>query len=89
MRLWDEDGIGFVVYKADLTYREPAKFGDVLEVRTTVQRESEWRATFQQNVHRASDGKLLVEGGIHLVCVDKAGKLVRLPAHVREALDAA
>lgn len=89
VRLWDVDGIGFVVYKADLTFREPAKFGDVLEVRTTVGLQSEWRATFQQDVYRQGGTSVLVEGQIHLVCVDKQGKLVRLPEAVREALASA
>jgi tol-pal system-associated acyl-CoA thioesterase len=79
VRLWAEDGVGFVVYKAELTYREPARFGDELEVRTTVERSSEWRAVFRQDVWRRGGASPLVEGLVHLVAVDKAGKLTRLP----------
>jgi acyl-CoA thioester hydrolase len=85
VRLWDEDGVGFVVYKAELTYREPARFGDELEVRTTVRRESDWRAVFKQDVWRVGGKSPLVEGLIHLVTVGKDGKLTRLPAGVRES----
>ena len=35
VRLWQDTGLGFVVYKADLQYREGARFGDELEIRTT------------------------------------------------------
>ncbi|MCB9679998.1 MAG: YbgC/FadM family acyl-CoA thioesterase [Alphaproteobacteria bacterium] len=87
-RLWDEDGVGFVVYKAELTYKEPARFGDALEVRTTAERTSDWRAVFRQDVWRAGGSQPLVEGRIELVTVDKAGKLVRLPEGVRTAIDA-
>jgi acyl-CoA thioester hydrolase len=80
VRMWNEDGVGFVVYKAELTYREPARFGDELEVRTSVERPSEWRAVFRQDVYRKGGTSPLVEGLIHLVAVDKAGKLTRLPA---------
>ena len=79
VRMWNEDGVGFVVYKAELTYREPARFGDELEVRTSVERPSEWRAVFRQDVYRKGGTSPLVEGLIHLVAVDKAGKLTRLP----------
>ena len=79
VRLWNEDGVGFVVYKAELTYREPARFGDELEVRTRVERTSDWRALFHQDVWRVGGASPLVEGLVHLVAVDKAGKLTRLP----------
>jgi tol-pal system-associated acyl-CoA thioesterase len=86
VRLYEEDGIGFVVYKAELTFREPARFGDVIEVRTSVERDGPWRAVFMQNVHRGDT--LLVEGSVQLVCVDRTNKLVRLPVNVCEGIDA-
>jgi tol-pal system-associated acyl-CoA thioesterase len=82
VQLWNEAGVGFVVYKAELTYREPARFGDELEVRTTIRRESDWRAIFRQDIYRRGGATPLVEGLIHLVAVDRAGKLTRLPAEV-------
>ncbi len=86
-RLFAEDGLGFVVYKAELLYKQPAHFGDELEVRTTVSRQSDWRAIFHQDVWRKG-GDLLVQGQIHLVTVDKSNQLVRLPADVRAGIDA-
>lgn len=86
--LYREDGIGFVVYKCEMTFREGAVFGDALDVVTTVRRESEYRLVFHQDVHRPADGKKLVEGLVHLVCVDADKKLVRLPAKVLERLEA-
>ena len=86
VRMWDEDGIGFVVYKAALKYREPARFGDVLEIRTTVNAESDYRCIFQQDVWRPVGKTALVEGEIQLCCVDKSNKLVPLPQHVLSQL---
>ncbi len=83
VRLLNEDGIGFVVYKAELTYKKGAVFGDAIEIRTTAAKESDFRLTFQQNVHRPSEGDaLLVEGRIEMVCVDRDGKLVPIPPSV-------
>ena len=89
VRLWEEERVGFVVYQCSMTFREGARFGDHLEVRTRVEKASDYRAVFEQNVYRAADGKLLVEGEVHLCCVDGAQKLVKLPASVRALMDAA
>lgn len=86
VRLYRDEGVGFVVYRAELTFKEGAVFGDTLEVRTTGREESAYRAIFHQPVHRKRDGKLLVDGEVHLVCVNRHQQLVPLPARVREML---
>ena len=84
VKLWEEDGLGFVVYKCELTFREGAKLGDTLEIRTQVKPESAYRAVFEQNVYRQGGDKALVEGMVQLVCVDGNQKLVALPDVVAE-----
>ena len=83
VRMWTEEGTGFVVYKADLTFREGAVFGDLLEIRTTVKIESEYRAIFRQEAWKTDGKSAMVEGLIHLVCVDRNQRLIRLPEKVR------
>ena len=39
--LYQEDGIGFVVYKAELTYKKGAQFGDQITIQTTLTPESD------------------------------------------------
>ena len=85
-RLLDEEGLGFVVYKASLTYREGATFGDSVAVRSEVRVESAYRAVFHQRAYRAPDEVLLVDAEIELVCVDREKKLVRLPSTVRSVM---
>jgi acyl-CoA thioesterase FadM len=80
--LYRETGIGFVVYRAELSFKEGAMFGDELEIRTIVEIKSEYRAVFHQDVVRVGGEAALVEGEVHLVAVDRAHKLVKLPAHV-------
>ncbi len=88
VRLWDEDGIGFVVYRCEMTFREGARLGDEIEIRTTVTAESEYRATFKQDVFKPSRPTAMVEGKVDLVCVDRDNKLVPLPAGVLSRLGA-
>ncbi|MCB9625847.1 MAG: YbgC/FadM family acyl-CoA thioesterase [Sandaracinaceae bacterium] len=82
VQLWEQEGVGFVVYKAEMTFREGAVFGDALEIRTRVERESDYRLVFHQDVHRRADGKRLVEGQVQLVCVNRNKSLVPLPLSV-------
>ena len=84
--LWETDGIGFVVYKCEMTFREGGVFGDALEIHTRVERESDYRLVFHQDVHRKADGKRLVEGKVQLVCVNREKKLVILPSMVLSRL---
>ncbi len=87
-RLWDEDGVGFVVYRANLKFKEGARLGDELEIRTQVSSESEYRAIFKQSVWKPGASSSMVVGEIHLVCVDRDGKLIKLPEGVLRALGA-
>lgn len=85
-RLLDEDGVGFVVYKAGLTYREGAVFADTIVIKTSVHAESAYRAVFEQRAHRAADDALLVSATIELCCVSRDKKLVRMPESVLRAI---
>ncbi len=82
--LWETDRVGFVVYKASMTFKEGARFGDQVDIRTTVRLASPYRAVFVQRAFRGD--ALLVDGEIELACVDGDNKLVKLPGIVRERL---
>lgn len=73
-----ESGIGFVVYKASLTFKEGARLGDIIEIRSDYERTSDYRVLFTQRVYR--DDRLLVDGEVEMVCVDTdTGRLTKLP----------
>lgn len=88
VRLWREERLGYVVYKANQSFREGAVFGDLVEIRSVVRLESEYRVSFDQRAHRKADGRLLVEASIEMVCIDAARRPVPIPltAALREAL---
>ncbi|MCB9760409.1 MAG: YbgC/FadM family acyl-CoA thioesterase [Alphaproteobacteria bacterium] len=78
VKLYEEQGVGFVVYKAELRFKEGMRFGDRLEVRTRVTVPSEYRAVFDQSIWRDGQGPK-VEGRVELCCVNREGRLVPLP----------
>jgi tol-pal system-associated acyl-CoA thioesterase len=80
VRLLRDEGLGFVVYKCELTFKQGAVFGDELEIKSTPRAESAFRVVFQQDVFRGAE--LLVQGVVHMVCVDAGRKLVPIPASV-------
>ncbi len=79
LRLLKDDGLGFVVYRAELTYRRGARFGDVIEIHTTASKQSEFRISFAQNAVHEDSQELLVKGRVDLVCVNAEQRLVRIP----------
>ena len=82
VRLFREDGIGFVVYNAELAFREGAVHGDTLDIRTHVEIGSEYRAIFHQEVWREGAAQALVKGRVELACVNRENRLVPLPRSV-------
>ena len=86
VKLYTEQGIGFVVYKADLTYRRGAEFGDTLTIKSQIHLESMYRIIFSQNVHLREESSPIVKGIIHLACVNQDKKLVPVPQTVQTAL---
>ena len=85
--LYEKQGVGFVVYKAELTYRAAAFHGDALEVRTRIETTTPYRAIFDQSVWRVGGESALVQGSVQLACVDRERKLTALPADIRVELD--
>ena len=87
VRLYNEDGVGFVVYKAELVFKEGARFGDALDIVTTVTVESAYRTLFDQRAMK--EGRLLVQGKVQLACVDREHRLVKTPEFVVNEIAAA
>jgi acyl-CoA thioester hydrolase len=77
------NGIGFVVHDLRVTYRQGARFGEQLVVRSRASCHGRYRLRLRQEVFRRSDDRLLVSGVLDLVCLGSDGKLVVLPEQVR------
>ena len=81
------DGLVFVVRRLEADYLSPAHFDDLVQVRTGVHALGSARITLCQNIIR--DDLVLFSAVVTLVCIDAAGRPLRLPGAVRGALDAA
>jgi len=75
------DGRVFAVSRVEADYIQPAKYDDLLVVRTTITRKTAARLTLKQEVMR--DGARLFEAIVTIVCLDETGRPQRLPAGFR------
>ena len=77
----EDQGFLLVLTKVLVRYRNPARYDDLLALRTTVT-----RTTLVKIEHRyelARDGLLLADGETTLGCVDRQGNVQRLPDFLR------
>ena len=74
----EDQGYLLVLTKADVKYRSPARYDDLLTLRTTIVRTTSVRVDHRYEMLR--DGVLLAEGNTTLACVDRGGKLCAMPA---------
>jgi acyl-CoA thioester hydrolase len=82
-REMEKEGYALPVIEAHCTYREPAKYDDVLDVRTTGMLLSPVRVQFTYEIVRAADAAMLATGTTIHATLDRAGRPCRLPEHVR------
>lgn len=79
VKLWEEEGIGFSVYKAEMGFFDGATFGDRLDIRTTVEQDGKFRLVFQQEAWRPNGKKPAVTAMIEMICLDRNRQLKPVP----------
>lgn len=78
-RQLEEKGMLLPLTDASLSYKKPAKYDDVVEIRTTVAEISPLRLTFAYEIYRLPEEELLVTGKTMHVFTNKDLKPIRLP----------
>ena len=79
-----EAGTVFVVRRLSAEYLSPARFDDLLEVRTAIGRVGGASVEMSQEVLR--DGTPLFRAEVQVACMDTGGRARRLPTEVRDRL---
>ena len=76
-RQMEKDGLFVVVVKAECRFRRPARYDDLLRIRTSVSRATPARIEHEYQVFRHSEH--LAVGRVTLAVVDRQGKVCRVP----------
>jgi acyl-CoA thioester hydrolase len=77
----EDQGFFLVIARLECKYKKPARYDDVLRLRTIVQRVTPVRIEHRYEVYRGEE--LLTEGSTTLACVDRDGRLMELPEVLR------
>lgn len=85
-REMEADGFMLPVLEASCLYREPARYDDELDVKTTGELVSPVRIRFTYDVVRPADAALLATGFTVHASIDRGGRPCRLPDRVRQLL---
>lgn len=86
LRTLMDDGVYFVVAEAALKYFSPGRYGDMLVIKTTVERVGPVSIVFRHLISRDLTGEKLVEATVKLGCVGKDMKPQRLRHNIMEAV---
>lgn len=78
------DGTQFMVTHAEVDYRSPARYGNVLTVETSITNRSKAALTFAHVIRERTSGRVVVEGSATLAAVNLDGKVKRLPRSLLE-----
>ena len=85
-REMEADGYMLPVLEASCVYRQPARYDDEIDVKTTGTLVSAVRVKFVYDVVRPADDVLLASGHTVHASIDRSGRPCRLPDRVRQLL---
>ena len=73
----EKTGVFFVVVKAALNYRAPARYDDELQLTTKLVKQTHVRYDHSYDIRRGDT--LICEGTTTIACVDREGQLIGIP----------
>ncbi len=82
-REMEADGVSLPVIEARCEYRQPARYDDDLEIRTTGSLMSPVRVAFAYEIVRPSDQQTVATGQTVHAAIDRNGRPCRLPDRVK------
>lgn len=85
----ERQGVYLVVSRAQIRFRNSARYDDPVRVRTRVTRVRSRGVTFHYTVERSEGESVLAEAETDLVCVDSGGSPRKLPGSIEDLLGAA
>lgn len=85
----ERSGVGLAVVDATVRYHYPARYDDMIRVRTTVTEVRSRSVTFDYRIENADTGVRLVTATTTLIPVNEEGKLVSLPSELRRRMELA
>ena len=77
----EEQGLFFVVVKAEIRFKAPARYDDLLRVHVRIRRIT--RARIEHDYQFIRDGRVICEAATVLGCVNRQGRIQEIPESIR------
>ncbi len=81
-----QQGIVLVVTETNASFKSPARYGDILVIKTAISAPRKSVLTFSHIIHERQSQRIIVEGSASLVMTNGQGKIRRIPPDFFEAL---
>lgn len=78
-------GVLFAVAKIDCRFRSPARYDDLLTLRTRVDRVT--RARIDHSYELSRDGLILADARSTLACIDRSGRVIPIPDDIYQLIE--
>jgi len=75
----EKEGIFFVVADLRIKFRRPSRYDEELELETACSKVTTSKIEHIYTLRRSTDGTTLADGSTVLACLDKEGKVRRIP----------
>ena len=82
----EQQGFHFPVIEVTCRYNQPARYDDIVKIETKLVEVGRAKLTFSYRITREPDDGLLATGATKHACVDRAGRPVRMPKVLMDAL---
>jgi len=88
VEVFKQRGLFFVIRQCNVTYRSPARYGEVLLCDAQLKKMGASQLIFDQTIRDKKDGRLIIEAEVSAVCVNMEFKPAAIPNDLKERLAA-
>jgi acyl-CoA thioester hydrolase len=85
----EQEGFQFPVVEVTCRYQKPAHYDDTIIIETQLTEISRASLSFSYRIYKDDGKNLAADGTTKHVCVNASGRIVRIPHHLAERLNAA
>ena len=86
VQMFKERGLGYAVRQCNVSYRSPARYGDVLVCTASLTKATAVQLIFDQKITDKKDGRLVLEAQVSLACLNTEFRPVVIPEDLKEKL---
>lgn len=83
---FQECGFLYAVSQCPISYRSPARYGEILICIAQLKKATAVKLIFDQTIHEKKTNRLVVKAEVTLVCLNKKFKPTAIPENLKERL---